>query len=160
MITQMFSVYDSCARSFNAPFFLLNEQMARRIFFDTVMNPDTTMHRNPQDYFLFHMGSFDDQTGRFEQLVAPMRLAIGTDVMSRDGGVKMDGKTGRVADGVEAPASAGVPFTPETADLSINSAEAIRQFTEHLKQTPPYTSWWSVLPRWVARLFRRSDVSA
>ena len=59
----MFSIYDSKAKSYLPPFHMPNDDMALRVFQDCVSDPNHAFGKHPEDYTLFHLGSFDDETG-------------------------------------------------------------------------------------------------
>lgn len=63
MKTSIFSVFDSKLAVYNTPFFMQREQAAIRSFTDAVNDPQTTLNKHPEDYTLFHIGDFDDDTG-------------------------------------------------------------------------------------------------
>jgi len=65
----MFAVYDSKAGAYLQPFFMRSVPEAIRAFTDTVSNPDTAFHRHGEDFTLFQVGEYDDQTGE----VSPIR---------------------------------------------------------------------------------------
>lgn len=59
----MFSVFDIKAGAYLPPFSLLNEEVAKRAFLQACADPNHNFNRNPEDYTLFCVGSFDDSTG-------------------------------------------------------------------------------------------------
>lgn len=65
MIVKMYSVFDSKAAFFGKPFFEQREESAIRTFSDAVneKNPNNMWNKHPEDYSLFFLGQFDDQTG-------------------------------------------------------------------------------------------------
>lgn len=77
MKTEVLSVYDSKARAFVQPWFAVNLAVAARSFADAVNDPTQVVYRNPEDFTLYHLGSFDDNTGRFDQLEQPVNLGMG-----------------------------------------------------------------------------------
>lgn len=75
MIHKIFAVFDSKVNAFNQPFFARSAGDAMRGFEDifTQPGPDGQMHpysRHPADFFLFEIGSFDDDDGT----VIPQKL--------------------------------------------------------------------------------------
>lgn len=66
MITKAFAVMDVKAQAFLAPFFFLHTGQAQRAFGDAVRDPNHAFSRNPGDYTLFYLGTFDDTTGVLE----------------------------------------------------------------------------------------------
>jgi len=63
MKLKMFSVYDSCARVYQNPFCLHNKNEAIRGFADAVGDEKTNLHKHPEDYILFQVGQWEDDTG-------------------------------------------------------------------------------------------------
>lgn len=66
MITQVFSVFDTKIGSFAQPFFSPTTASAMRAFVDAARDVQTTISKHPQDFHLYHLGSFDDETGAFD----------------------------------------------------------------------------------------------
>lgn len=66
----MYSVYDSKAGAFLPPFVLPRTQQAQRVFGDCVNSPDHQFGKHPDDYTLFHLGNWDDETGDYKALPA------------------------------------------------------------------------------------------
>lgn len=60
----MFSVYDSKAKAYIPPFFFPKVAMAIRVFTDSVNDPHHQFNKHPEDYTLFEIGIFDDETGQ------------------------------------------------------------------------------------------------
>ncbi len=68
MILLAFSVYDAAAEAYMAPTFMQTKGQAIRSFADAVNKEDHAFARHADDYTLFHVGMFDESTGKF----APM----------------------------------------------------------------------------------------
>lgn len=68
MILKIFSVFDSKAAFFGNPFVDQREASAIRAFRDAVNKPDENngFFRHPEDYSLFLLGVFDNETGEIE----------------------------------------------------------------------------------------------
>lgn len=77
MIHQCFSVKDLKAESFALPFFLPRIEVAVRTFCDALKDSSHPMHAHPDDYQLFVLGTFNDETGLFESLAQPRFLMSG-----------------------------------------------------------------------------------
>ena len=60
---QIFSVYDKKAQSFNTPFFCKNIELARRSFVDLCRDDRTVIACNPEDFDLWYLGLFSEETG-------------------------------------------------------------------------------------------------
>lgn len=68
MIAQVYSIFDSVSEVFLSPFFQKNDGEAIRTFQRICDDPNTMMHSSPADYRLMHLGSFDDNLGRYSSL--------------------------------------------------------------------------------------------
>lgn len=74
MITQIYTIYDSKAEIYNKPFYVINEAIALRTVKDMQFQ-DNEFTRNPQDFSLWHLGSYDDNHAIFELLSTPKVVA-------------------------------------------------------------------------------------
>lgn len=81
MRTQCFGVFDKKGGVYATPFFCIREGAAIRSFQDIANNPETTVYRHPEDYELFHLGDFDDESGEFSP-VRPRFVVNGVTVRS------------------------------------------------------------------------------
>lgn len=63
MQLKMFSVYDIKAEAYLPPFFLPTVGMAVRTFADCARSKDHQFGKNPEDYILYELGTFDDSSG-------------------------------------------------------------------------------------------------
>lgn len=76
MILEVFAVYDSKVATFGPPFMSNHINEAKRGFREAVNNPQTQLRKYPEDYSLMHLGSFDNQTGKYTNLTAPESLGL------------------------------------------------------------------------------------
>lgn len=74
MQINIFAVQDSKAGIFMQPFPSVNELVALRGFADAAKNKETNVGKHPEDFNLYMLGTFDDTTGRFENLNTPKML--------------------------------------------------------------------------------------
>lgn len=65
MIHTVMAVQDLKARAFVVPFFVPTSAVGVRAFRDCANDPQHAFSRNPADYALFELGTFDDVTGVF-----------------------------------------------------------------------------------------------
>lgn len=63
MYVQVFAIYDIKAKTFGQPIFQLTEGTARRAFSDLVNDPSTQFNKYPDDFTLFQIGTYDDNSG-------------------------------------------------------------------------------------------------
>lgn len=62
MLHQIFTIHDITAELYTQPFFGINDQVAIRSCQNLVQHPGTAFFDNPEDFRLFHIGSFNDET--------------------------------------------------------------------------------------------------
>lgn len=76
MRIQVFSVFDSKIGTFAQPWFSATVESGKRAFIDACSDPNTLLWKHLEDFSLFHLGEFDDDTGTFSQgLPANLGLA-------------------------------------------------------------------------------------
>lgn len=75
------AIMDRASAAFGRPAFVPALGSAIRSFSDEVKREaaDNEMFKHPDDFDLYHLGAFDDNTGRFELLVDPAILIRGKD---------------------------------------------------------------------------------
>lgn len=85
MILVAMSVRDLKAEAFGAPFFVQNIGIATRSFTDEVNReaPDNMYWKHADDFQLFEVGEFDDQTGTMKPSI-PRLICCGGDVSRRN----------------------------------------------------------------------------
>jgi len=81
VISQVYAIYDTKAASFSLPLFAPNEAVARRIFHDVVNSPRSTYNMHPHDYSLVSLGTYDDETGRHDDLDNAITICHGFEVL-------------------------------------------------------------------------------
>lgn len=64
MTQHVFSVYDSKADAYLAPFTANTYGLAERMFVDLVCNEGHQFNRHPEDYTLYQIGQFDSHTAQ------------------------------------------------------------------------------------------------
>lgn len=74
MIHAVLAVYDEKAEAFAAPFFQQSDVLAIRAFIAAARDPESLLYKFPRDYGLYKLGTYDDNTGRFENLERPLQL--------------------------------------------------------------------------------------
>jgi hypothetical protein len=77
MIQIIVSVKDRAAGAFGRPFFVPSVGLAIRSFSDEVNRSadDNQMNRHPDDFDLYELGTYDDETGIITCHVSPVELA-------------------------------------------------------------------------------------
>lgn len=78
----MVCIWDVKAENFSQPWFVTTSASAVRSFTDLINNPEKsqTMHSHPEDFQLFEMGTFDDNTGKFDTYSPAKHLVTGSSV--------------------------------------------------------------------------------
>lgn len=64
---RLYAVYDSKGGSYTIPFFDHAEGRALRTFKDCCNDPEHQFGKHPEDYTLFDVGQYDDDTGEITQ---------------------------------------------------------------------------------------------
>lgn len=84
MVLIVVGIRDTAVDAFMRPWFVPSTGMAIRSFQDEVRNAESPMAKHPADYTLFQLGSFDEDSGKFENLDSPRQLVRGLDVAKED----------------------------------------------------------------------------
>jgi len=79
------AVRDRATDSFGSPFYVVARGQAIRSFSDEVNRaaPDNGLYAHPEDYDLYELGEFDDDTGLFAT-GSPKQIAIGKDLRVKE----------------------------------------------------------------------------
>lgn len=67
---KVFTAWDSKVKTHLDPFIALNSGEAQRIMEDMVNHQNGPFSRYPEDFTLFELGDYDDETGRYEMYAA------------------------------------------------------------------------------------------
>lgn len=80
------AVRDKALEAFMRPFFVPARGMAARSFQDEVNRAadDNSMYKHPQDYDLYYLGSFDEESGVFTNNERPELIVRGTDSKAKE----------------------------------------------------------------------------
>lgn len=78
---KVLTVRDRAADVYGQPFFTQSTGVGVRIFTDEINrnSPDNNLFKHPEDFDLFYLGEFDDNTGEFDSC-RPQQVAVGKDV--------------------------------------------------------------------------------
>lgn len=74
MQLQMFSIKDTKGEAFGPIFLTRAHGEAERALKDEVTNPQSRINKHPTDFDLWHLGTYDDVTGKIEPLDAPRHI--------------------------------------------------------------------------------------
>lgn len=80
MIFLQFTVYDQKAAAYLPPFILPRAEQALRTFSDCCQSNDHQFGNHPEDYTLFRLGTFNDETGEIVSELAPIVIANGLEL--------------------------------------------------------------------------------
>ena len=73
---KVYSIFDSKIEAFLQPFCAQTKGQAIRMFTDSVNDPQTMFSKHPEDYVLFELGSWFDDSGRYAVHTAPVSIGI------------------------------------------------------------------------------------
>lgn len=74
MLLKVFAVRDGKAEFYMSPFFQKTMGEAERSFRSLVNDEKSIVHQYPEDYDLYYLGEYDDQSGKLAPLDAPQHL--------------------------------------------------------------------------------------
>jgi len=74
MELKIYTVRDSKAGFYGPPFYLRTHGEAERTFQQLANDPKTNVFTYPEDYDLYHLGEFDDQTGKANIIDTPQHI--------------------------------------------------------------------------------------
>lgn len=74
MILKMFSIRDTKGEIFNPPYYAKTHGEAERQFKTLTNDPKSTINQYPEDFDLYYLGDYDDQTGKLKSLDTPQHL--------------------------------------------------------------------------------------
>ena len=83
MIFEVFAVRDAKAKAYLPPNFLPQAGQAIRSFSDAVLDTGSAFNKHPEDYSLFRIATFNDESGHFE-VCEPECLITGAEVDAAD----------------------------------------------------------------------------
>lgn len=80
----VFSVRDSAVDAFMRPFCVNARGQAIRSFQDEAMDEKSEIHKHAADYELFELGTFDEESGKMENVDSPRSVARAVDFLKGD----------------------------------------------------------------------------
>jgi len=90
---KMFTVYDSKAEAYMQPFFAKSTGEALRSFSDTCQDKNHIFAKHPEDFTLFELGTWDEQTSDFVIYESKKSLGIAleyaTDLLNESDQLKL-----------------------------------------------------------------------
>jgi len=79
MILGIYGIRDAKTEAFSQPMFFVTKGVAIRAFADECENTQSNLNKHPEDFALFHLGSYNDNTGEFVSLPQPVQIALAMD---------------------------------------------------------------------------------
>jgi hypothetical protein len=61
MLVKIYVIFDSKSKTYNKPFYMLNDQIAIRALTDLANDENTDVGRHSEDFSLFSIGTYDDE---------------------------------------------------------------------------------------------------
>jgi len=74
MVLKAYSVYDAKVQLYTKPFFLRTKGEALRSWIDTANDPESEIYVHAEDYTLFELGEYDEESGQLENHPAPISV--------------------------------------------------------------------------------------
>lgn len=71
---KLFSIRDVKAEGFNAPFCQQTFGLAERAFKEAANDPNSQIAKNKEDFSLYHVGDFSQQTGEMTPVNPPQHV--------------------------------------------------------------------------------------
>lgn len=75
MELKIYSIRDSKAEIYNAPFFQKTHGEAERSFKTLANDQKSTVCQHPEDFDLWYLGVYNDRTGTIQSLETPQHIA-------------------------------------------------------------------------------------
>jgi hypothetical protein len=69
------AVFDSKSGLYANPFYAVNSVVAVRDFITAARDPAVQISKNPEDYSLYQLATFDDESGLFTSNIPPLFLS-------------------------------------------------------------------------------------
>lgn len=82
MQLKMYSIRDQKAEIWNVPFYKKTHGEAERDFHQAVLDEKSMLNKYPEDYDLYFVGTYDDQTGVTISVDTPQHMAKAVTVKS------------------------------------------------------------------------------
>ena len=66
--SNIYSIKDEVSEEFSTPFYSKNNDTAKRDFYNVIDNPETLYGATPKDFKLFHLGSWNNESGVIDSI--------------------------------------------------------------------------------------------
>jgi len=84
MKLNVYSVYDSKVGAYMTPFFMRSNGEALRAFIEIASDPQTSICKHPEDFTLFHIGSWDSSDASYDSELAPKSLGVALEYSAKN----------------------------------------------------------------------------
>ena len=74
MTKQIYTLRDNTVEVYNQPFYTFSKEQAERDMLYMANDKDHNIGKNPEQYALYHLGEYDDSTGKFNLNDAPLHV--------------------------------------------------------------------------------------
>lgn len=81
-VLEVFSFYDSAVEAYMPPFYMKSKGEALRVFSDLVNDKSHGFSKHPEDFTLFHLGSWNDSDAFYQPLLTPVSLGKAIEYVS------------------------------------------------------------------------------
>lgn len=78
------AVKDRAVNAYNRPIYVPTVGVAIRSFNDECNKKDSELHNHPEDYDLYEIGSWDDETAIYSSLETPRVITRAQDIVIKD----------------------------------------------------------------------------
>lgn len=75
-MTKIYSIYDIKSESFAMPFYAVNDAVAIRTVQDAMAQPEIPLARYPNDFAIYYLGEFEEETGLINPAEMPCHIII------------------------------------------------------------------------------------
>ena len=88
MILKMYTIRDTKTEFYNTPWFKKTHGEAERDFRTATKDEKTMLSKHPEDFDLFYLGDYDDQTGKVVALDTPHHIIKAVDCVKPESGLR------------------------------------------------------------------------
>lgn len=79
-VRKIVAIRDRAVDAFGQPIFVVALGQGIRSFMDEMNNKESSLAAHPEDYDLYHIGEFDEDTGLLIACTPPKMIAVGKDM--------------------------------------------------------------------------------
>jgi len=83
MLLKIYSIRDTKGEIYNTPFYQRTHGEAERNFKTVASDSKSTISQFPEDYDLYYLGEYDDQTGKIKSLDKPQHITKAINVIDK-----------------------------------------------------------------------------